>query len=76
MKKIVEMIKKFNKEITAIAGGPHASALPRETLENTLLDLVVVGEGIKQLWISLSGKKWESIPGITYKQGRDVMSTP
>jgi len=76
MKKIVEMIKKFNREITAIAGGPHASALPRETLLGTLLDLVVVGEGDQTIVDILSGKKWESIPGIAYKQGRDVVSTP
>jgi len=76
MKKIVEMIKKFNREITAIAGGPHASALPRETLLGTLLDLVVVGEGDQTIVDILSGKKWESIHGIAYKQGRDVVSTP
>ena len=39
------LIKDISKEILLVAGGPHVSALPEETMNETLLDVVVVGEG-------------------------------
>lgn len=45
MVKIARLIKQDNEKIIIIGGGPHASALPEETLKNSLLDVVVLGEG-------------------------------
>jgi radical SAM superfamily enzyme YgiQ (UPF0313 family) len=44
--RICEYIKTHvSKDICCVLGGPHATALPRETLEESLFDIVVVGEG-------------------------------
>lgn len=42
---ITKLVKRINKEIFVIAGGPHPSALPREVLEESEIDCVVKGEG-------------------------------
>lgn len=76
VKKIVEIVKNFNKEIIVIAGGPHASAMPQQTLENTLLDIIVIGEGDHTIVEILSGKEWKSIQGIMFKNEKNLISTP
>ncbi len=41
-----KMIKQLNREITVVAGGPHVSAVPEDTLKYIKdIDLVVTGEG-------------------------------
>lgn len=43
---IFETAKKINKKIITIIGGPHASALPKRTLEEcSSIDIAVIGEG-------------------------------
>ena len=39
------LIKDISKEIIIVAGGPHPSSLPEETIKQSLVDAVVVGEG-------------------------------
>ncbi len=45
VKEMIREIKKSNPRIKIIVGGPHASALPRESLEDLKADIVVIGEG-------------------------------
>ena len=42
--KISGLVKKINKDAVLVAGGPHATSLPQETLEGGF-DHVIVGEG-------------------------------
>ena len=70
-----EVVKKLPKEIIKIAGGPHASALAKETLKSGY-DICVVGEGEETLLEIVQGKKLAEIKGIYYRLGKKVFSNP
>jgi len=70
-----EVVKKLPKEMVKIAGGPHASALPKEILKSGY-DISVIGEGEETLLEIVCGKKLSGIKGICYRQGRRVFSNP
>lgn len=77
---IAKIIKKINPAILVIAGGIHASALPKETLlENPEIDLVVIGEGeytFLEICKNLSIKKdINIISGIAYRKGKKILFT-
>lgn len=40
-----EIIRKYNKSIPIIWGGPHPTLYPRQTLENKMVDFVIQGQG-------------------------------
>lgn len=73
--------KKIYKPKLLIAGGPHLSLLGMEFMqENNVFDIGVVGEGEKtiiDLCDAVDGKKTlEDVPGIIFRQGRNVMENP
>jgi len=68
-----EMLK---QDVKIIYGGPHATALPQESLENSEADIAVTGEGEQTLLEILQGKKPSDIKGISYKEGKSILSTP
>ena len=70
------LVKSISKNILVIAGGSHVSALPAESLLESLLDLVVVGEGDFTFPEILDGKRFEEIRGIFYQRDGVVASTP
>lgn len=45
VQKICSYLKKKDKHVLIVLGGPHPTALPRETLQETDCDIVVIGEG-------------------------------
>lgn len=57
-----------------ILGGPHATVLPRESLEHSAFDIVVTGEGENALKALSNGVPRREIPGIYYKNG-EICST-
>lgn len=59
-----------------IYGGPHATALPQESLENSEADIIVTGEGEQTLLEILQGRKLSDIKGIFYKENGNILSTP
>lgn len=71
VKQICETIKKVNKNIPIVAGGPHASSVPEETLKESLIDIVVLGEGDFTLSDILS-KDLKEINGICYKKNKKI----
>jgi len=73
MKIIAKTVKDFNNSIILIGGGPHASALPEETLQDTLLDLIVIGEGEETLKEIINGNPWENIEGVCYKKNSKII---
>lgn len=69
-----EVARALPKSIIKIAGGPHASAIPEETLKSGF-DIVVVGEGENTLLEIVQNKKLKEIKGIFFKQGKKVSHT-
>ena len=77
--RIADIIKKFNKKITVVVGGAHASALPEEVLMQSKhkIDYVVIGEG-EQTFSSLMDKlnkhtKKISLDGLAYFYKNNVI---
>lgn len=64
---LVSYIKKLNKEIKIIAGGPHISALFYESIKEVDFDIVVVGEGEETIREIAQNKKLNEIKGILYR---------
>lgn len=76
--KASEIVKKNNDSTKVVWGGTHASLLPKQTLENPNMDLIVKGEGeitfyelVKALEKNKSPK---GIRGVWYKKGKDIKS--
>lgn len=71
--------KQTDGKIPIIWGGPHASILPQQTLENENIDIVVVGEGdvsFPELIDSIVNKKpLKNISGIAFKDGGEIVTT-
>lgn len=75
------VIKQMNPATVTVLGGPHPSALPRETLQHADVDIVVVGEGentIRELARLLEqGSDVSSCAGIGHKkEGKLLFTTP
>ena len=70
------LIKNIYPSITTIIGGPHVSALPYESLCESLFDIVVVGEGDYTFTDIINGNSLETIPGIYYRKKDTIHSTP
>jgi radical SAM superfamily enzyme YgiQ (UPF0313 family) len=72
--------KEVNRDIVVIAGGPHASALPREVLRHDAIDIVVKGEGEETALDVLraldKGRGLEGVPGIVYKDKGVLRENP
>lgn len=59
-----------------IAGGPHVTFCPRETLERTPVEVVVMGEGEQKMLRLARGEPWREIPGIAYRQDGRIVINP
>lgn len=78
---VLELAKKVDPSIIAIAGGVHASFMYEEMFSLTpALDYVVRGEGevtIAELLNAVTGKKnLEAVKGIAFRKGKNVHATP
>ena len=66
---IAASIKNKRESVRTVVGGPHASALPVETLkEFKSFDMAVVGEGELTLKEIAEGKEPEEIKGLVYRK--------
>ncbi|MBI3040289.1 MAG: radical SAM protein [Chloroflexi bacterium] len=79
--RLVDTIKKANAETGVILGGPLATTLPREMLQSSRADFVVIGEGEKTIVNLVSaikhGDNFSDIKGIAYKDGdRTIVAEP
>jgi len=74
-----EEVKRVNPEVPVVWGGPHASVLPEQTLEEATVDMIVAGDGEKTfLKLARALKKKKSlkrIPGLYFKRNGEVMAT-
>lgn len=73
---ICEKIKKNYPDVVVIGGGVHSTTLPKETLEKSKFDIVVMGEGEKTIVELVGGKNWEEIKGIAYKKKGKIFINP
>jgi len=78
--KTAAFVKKFfGNKVKVIIGGPHLSALPRETMnEFANFDIGVIGEGELILEEIVKGKRLADIEGIIYRKenGEVVQNQP
>jgi radical SAM superfamily enzyme YgiQ (UPF0313 family) len=68
---VTELIKKIDKNIKVVVGGPHATAVPQDFLVSSI-DMVVVGEGeltILDIADFYAGRKeLHDVKGVAYMQ--------
>ena len=66
--------------VPLICGGVHTSLMPEQSLRETELDMVCVGEGEKALGELCrrmeAGEAFQDIPGIWVKDGKDIRRNP
>lgn len=76
--KIADIIKKFNKKITTIIGGPYPSHYPSYVAKDENIDFCVIGEGEITLleiinYIEKTGTDIKEIDGIVYKNNSNII---
>jgi radical SAM superfamily enzyme YgiQ (UPF0313 family) len=77
MYKISQWIKEFDKNIKIVGGGMHASSFPEDTLLNTPLDIVVIGEGDFTLLEILESEDISRVKGVCYKNEKgEIIRNP
>lgn len=70
------LIKDVSEDIVLVGGGSHVSALPAESLQESRLDIVAVGEGDYTFADIMDGDDWAEIPGIHYRKDGGIYATP
>lgn len=78
--KAAEIVKKVSPTSKVVLGGPHPSALPRETVCQKNVDVVVVGEGeytmLELVQILNEGRELKRVRGLVFKQNEKIFYTP
>ena len=64
---IARMVKRYDKDVKVVVGGPHATLAPDETLKSGPFDYLVRGEGEYTLLELVQGKELTDIDGLSYK---------
>lgn len=73
--KVSEIAKKLNIKI--FWGGPHATVLPEQTLQNPNIDGVVIGEGEKTILDLVKNlNSLENVKGIMFKKAKKIIKCP
>ena len=75
--RIIKLVKEKFPHIKIVWGGPHASVLPEQVLQNHYVDIVVKGQGEIPLLEIAQGKDLEDIKGIGFKKnGKMIFTEP
>ena len=69
------LVKDISKNILVVGGGSHPSSLPEETLRESLLDAVLVGEADYSFADICDAKPLANIPGLFYRENENIFST-
>jgi len=77
---LASRLRQLRPELVLVAGGPEASATPRDLLEDGTLDGVILGEG-EQTWTDLvsdlaAGREPQSHPGLLWGPAGEVDPEP
>lgn len=74
---IAETSKRLNPNKKVIMGGPFATVMPEETLENRHVDAVAVGEGELTLYSLIKNSlNFKRVKGIWFKDGNKIRINP
>jgi len=75
----IKVVKKINKEIRIVLGGPHVHLFPEETIRLKNIDYLVLGEGekiLKELLDRIDDKsELRKVPGLVFKDKENVINT-
>lgn len=69
------LVKDISWDIAVWGGGAHPSALPYETMRESLLDAVFVGEADFTFAQALDAGSAAGVPGVHYRDGEDIIAT-
>jgi len=74
---LAKRLKADMPHVPIILGGPHATAIPEETLGEFLsVDMAVIGEGEETILDIVNGTRPEEIKGIAFRKEGRVVVTP
>lgn len=71
-----EMVRQILPGALLVAGGPHSTVLPEDTIRRTGADLVYSGEAERAWRALLDGEEPSGIPGFTYVEDGEVHRVP
>jgi len=69
------LVKDLSRDILVVGGGAHVSALPVESMGESMLDLICVGEADYTFADICDGKRPQEIKGLYYRGGDHVHFT-
>ncbi len=69
------LAKDISTEISVVAGGPHPSALPVETLKESMLDAVFMGEADYSFPEFLEHGRPQDVQGLFYNSNGEIKNT-
>ncbi|MBT5026833.1 MAG: radical SAM protein [Nitrospinaceae bacterium] len=69
------IVKNISSKILVVGGGAHPSALPKESLLESKMDVVCVGEADYSFTEICNGKKFSTIKGLCYRSEEEVLYT-
>lgn len=75
LRDISVLTRDISKDILLVGGGAHPAALPYETLRESMLDLVCVGEADYSFADVCDGGAPKDIAGLYYRSGDEIRST-
>ena len=75
LRDISVLIKDISAEILVVGGGAHPSAMPEETLHESKLDVVCVGEADYTFGDLCDGRPFADVAGVYYREGEDIRNT-
>jgi len=64
---IINEVKRLSPRTTVVFGGPHASALPKATLDTSKADFISIGEGEEAMVEIVKGTRPQDIPSIWFR---------
>jgi len=74
---ILKIVRQVAGGAMIVLGGPHASALPEDTLhDNPEVDVVCRGEGELVMLEIAQQKRLNDILGISYREGKRIVTNP
>ena len=75
LRDISVLVKDISKDITMVGGGAHPTAMPEETLRESFLDAVFLGEADYTFTDICNGQSFAETPGLFYRDGENLHST-
>jgi len=74
-KRLCDEVKKHNNKIPVIAGGPHASASPEKVMNESQIDILVIGEGDFTFLEIIENPDLKDVKGIAYRNKSKIVFT-